>query len=146
MMRSSRQGAIPSDLGYLTPGETLYRRSAGTFGLAWLLGQQWRQAFKEGHLGHRDYKPYVDWDHERALLPGGGRRVLLNQPYQSLSRHLRQAQAFAAANGLDAWPVAEADRGTSAVLFVRSGVEVSDVVVTLRAQWLKFVPDATAPR
>lgn len=156
MSSTTDQQARPlPGLGYLDRAEVPYRRSTSVPGVPWLLGQPWLQCWQAEHgrglatePQRPDAGPRVHWDHKHALLPGGGRRVLLNQPYGPLSEHLADAREFAAFHGLDAHPVAESleDLPTSAVLFVRSGVGVADVVAALRGQWMALFPGATAPR
>ena len=89
------------------------------------------------------------FDHAHALIPSGGRRLILNQPYMPLGEHLAAAESFAAQWGLEAIPVAYRDladnpyMSTSAVQLVGAGAEVSDVVARLRDRWTELVPGST---
>ncbi|MBM7463223.1 hypothetical protein [Microbacterium dextranolyticum] len=125
----------------------------------WLLGGQhpaWHpgrsRSEEESCQCLSDGEHGVGFDHWHALLPGGGRRVFLNQPYAGRGDHYAQARRFADDWGLDAHPVAELFRpsdpllSSSAVLFARVGVDVGDVVARLRGRWLELVPGATVPR
>ncbi|MTE22660.1 hypothetical protein [Microbacterium sp. ZXX196] len=156
-MGSNRRIREP-DLGYLTVDELPYRQSsAGQACAHWILGGR----YPEAHEAWAHPGPDADcgslaafgarFDHCHALTPGSGRRVVLNQPYMSLAEHLDAAGQFAEAWGLVAHPVAELIRpnnpflSSSAVLLAREGVDVDDVVASLRRGWLALVPGATVP-
>lgn len=154
--RNEHRRSVDPDRGYLARHELPYPIPTPPIQCVhWLLGANPRYAATGPHAyGHCGPGGSMDghgagFDHARAMNTPAG-RVIFGQPGESMAEYLAEVQPFLAQWGLDAHPVAESvtrfGHAYSGVLFVRPGVEVADVVATLRERWLALVPGATVPR